>query len=235
VNTGDSVGLDLVQTSTVTLGVRSAAMAAWDVVSLGRQIQDRPWLTGERGRRTWCEIRSLCAYAVEVWSRRRRTPMDVRKMVALWVPIVKGLATAHSKEELDHCEFELDRCLAPLLTAPVRQIREFYVALVQALKTDPAVPFFVWSAFDAWHEVILKRAPDEDVVRLKKALAGEIAALVEEDVRPDIGSAIRGALQWRPAQQLEQVRDALKGGAKPKLVGRESCLFLQVGEAQVML
>jgi hypothetical protein len=224
------------------MGVRTAALGLWDVIQFGRQLQEKPWRLGEdcKGKRSWLSLRSMVAYASAYPSRRKRVPMKIDEMLALWVPIVKGLATSHGKDELDRCEFEIDRCLAPLLTAPVREIRDFYSQLVAALESDPTVPFFVWSAFKAWHEVILKTAPDEEVVKLKKDLAGEIAAMVEEAVRPDIGAAIRGALQWRAPEALEKVRDAVKAGAKPRLRGRESCLFLcvpdgQGGEATVML
>jgi hypothetical protein len=161
--------------------------------------------------------------------------MDVPKMVEAWVPIIRGLGAAHNKEELDRCEFEMERHMTPLLAAPVKQLREFYAGLVEALKADPQVPFFVWSMFDAYHQVIVKKASDAEVLELKKDLAQEIADLVEADVRPDIRKAIAAALQWRAPEQLEQIRDAVKGGAKPKLTGRESCLFLEAGDALVML
>lgn len=45
--------------------------------------------------------------------------------------------------------------------------------------------------------MVLKDAKDGEVKTLKTKLAREIADLVEKDVRPDIGKAIAGALQWR--------------------------------------
>jgi len=225
-------------------GVREAVICFWDVVNLGREMSLRSWADGEpkvRGQLSRVfEVRSWVAYGCERPSTRRRTPMDVDAMVQRWVPIIRGLSTAHSKDELDRCEFEMETDLGPLLAAPVKQLREFYSSLVSVLKGDPKIPLFVWSAFDAWHEVIVKKAPDGAVLELKKELAQEVADLVEADVRPDIGKAIAGALQWRSPEQLTTVRDAVRRGAKPRLVGKESCLFLVVpdgqgGESQVML
>lgn len=156
-------------------------------------------------------------------------------MVVNWVPIVRSLSVAHSKEEFDRAEFEAETHLAPILTAPVAQLREFYARLCDALRADEAIPFFVVASFDAWHEVILKRAPDEDVKELKTALAAEVAELVEQDILPDLRAALTGALQWRSPDKLKKIKAAVQSGAKPSLRGRESCLFLFAGEECVML
>ena len=149
-------------------------------------------------------------------------------LVQAWIPIIRGLSTAHDKASVDRCEFEMETHLRPLLTAPVKQIRAFYADLVAALKADSTIPFFVWAMFQSWGDVILKRAGDDAVKELKIELAREIAELVEKDVAPDVPKAIAAALQWRGTETLTKVRDAVKNGAKPRLVGRESCLFLQV-------
>jgi hypothetical protein len=209
-------------------GVRDAVMSIWSTVQVAvalhktspRDEKPRMW--------TYLTLRSWVRYGTEVWPRKRRTPMDVEKLVVAWVPIVRGLSTAHSKDEIDRCEFEAETHLAPLLTAPVKQLREFYAQLCTALRTDPTIPMFVWTAFDAWHEAVVKIAPDEHVRELKVALATEVAELVEKDVMPDIKEALIGALKWRGAEALTEVRDAVKSGAKPRVRGRESCLFLQV-------
>jgi hypothetical protein len=64
-------------------------------------------------------------------------------------------------------------------------------------------------------------------------LAQEIASLVEQDVKDQLPDALIRALQWRPPEQLEQVKQAViesqARGERPRLRGRESCLFLEVG------
>jgi len=161
--------------------------------------------------------------------------MDIDAVVAKWIPIIRGLAVAHSKDEIDRCEFEAEEHLLPLLAAPVRQLREFYSRLCDALREDPSIPFFVSASFDAWHEVILKKAPDEAVKKLKMALASEVADLVEEAIKPDLREALIGALKWRCPEDLENIKKTVKSGATPRLKGRESCLFLVAGDACVML
>lgn len=183
------------------------------------------------------DLRMWLMYAVEHPSRGRghkgwRKPTMTTNaraaLVAAWVPIIRGLSTAHGKATVDRCEFDMETHLRPLLVTKVADIRAFYAALVTALKADATIPFFVWALFESWGDVILKRAADEDVRALKKELAAEIVDLVEADVAPDVPKAIAAALQWRSAEQLIKVRDAVKSGAKPRLVGKESCLFLEV-------
>jgi len=209
-------------------GVRDAVMSIWGTVNMALALQDSSLRDSRNGRWTYKTLRSWVRYGTEVWSRKRKIPMDIEKLVVARVPIVRGLSTAHSKDEIDRCEFEAETHLAPLLTAPVKQLREFYAQLCTALRTDPTIPMFVWTAFDAWHEAVVKVAPDEHVRELKTALATEVAELVEKDVMPDIKEALIGALKWRGAEALTEVRDAVKSGAKPRVRGRESCLFLQV-------
>ena len=201
----------------------------WSLVALAR------WATLHTERSKLDKFRSYLMYASEHPARSKRTPMDIPTQVARWVPIIKGLSTAHEKADVDRCEFELDDHLTPLLTAPVAQLREFYAALCDALEADRDIPFFVHRTFRTWGEVILKRAPDGEIRELKKGLAAEIADMVEDDIRPDISKAIAGALQWRSPEALERTRSALRKGAKPHVVGRESCLFLEVDGLLVML
>ena len=128
----------------------------------------------------------------------------------------------------------------PLISAPVKQLRAFYAALVDALKADQTIPMFVWTTFESWGEAILKKAPDGEVVELKKNIATRVADMVEKDVHADLKEALVGALQWRSPAQLEKIESGLKSGATPRLRGKESCLFLVVPcpdgtEATVML
>lgn len=85
------------------------------------------------------------------------------------------------------------------------------------------MPFFVWSMFSAFGEAVIEGAADDEaIIRLKKKLAGEIAEMVEKDVRPDLQKALAGALMWRPKESLEEIKEDLKAGAKPHVKGRQS-------------
>jgi len=157
--------------------------------------------------------------------------MDIDALVVRWVPIIRGLCVGHDKAEIDRCEFESQELLAPLLACRVKQLREFFDKLCTALRSDPSIPLFVHTMFDAYNAGVVQKAADQDIKQLKTALAGEIADLVEEQVRPDLKQALIGALQWRGERELTEVRDAVKNGAKPRVRGRESCLFLEVPDA----
>lgn len=159
--------------------------------------------------------------------------MNVDGLVEKWADVLTGLATAHDKDEADKYEAAIEDCLTPILAAPIKQLREFYPKLLKALKANPKVPFLVWRGYEVWVEKIVSKAPDEDFVLLKTDLAKEITALVEQDVKDQIPDALFRALMWRGADTLQEVKTAVietkAQGHKPRLRGRESCLFLEVG------
>jgi hypothetical protein len=170
---------------------------------------------------------------------KRRTPMDVDGLVKKWVDAIVGMCLAHDKDKYDAEDAKADELLGPLLAAPVAQVREFYPKLLEAMKADERVPMLVWMGYEVWGEAAVKDAPDEGIKRLKNKLAQDIADLVEEPIRDQIPGAIKRALRWRDPGTLKAVKEKLESGAKPRLRGRESCLFLEAGrgkkKVQVML
>ncbi len=166
------------------------------------------------------------------YNRKPRVPMDVEALADRWIEAVVGMCLAHDKDAYDAHDARADELLGPLLAAPVRQVREFYARLLEKMHADTRVPMLVWMGFEAWGEVMVKNAPDEGVKRLKNKLAGEIADLVEEDIRDQIPQAVRRALRWRDPEVLQEVKERVEAGAKPRLRGRESCLFLEVGRGK---
>jgi hypothetical protein len=63
-----------------------------------------------------------------------------------------------------------------------------------------------------------------------------VADAVEKNLdRGQLVEAIAGALQWRSGERLEAVKQRLDAGEKPRIRGRESCLFLEAGEEVVVL
>ena len=168
------------------------------------------------------------------WAERRgRKPMNVDALVEEWATVVTGMAVAHDKDESDRYEAAIEKCLVPILSAPIKQVREFYPKLLAKLKSNPQVPFLVWRSYEIWVDQVLSKAPDEGIKALKTELAREIAEMVEQDVKDQIPEALIRALQWRNAETLVEVKDAVvkeKASGRPvRLRGRESCLFLEVG------
>lgn len=161
--------------------------------------------------------------------KKVRRVMDVEKLADQWIEAVVGMCICHSKDEYDAHDAKADDLLGPIMTAPVKQVREFYHLLLEKMKADKRVPMLIWMGFEAWGEVKVKDAPDEGVKRLKNKLAKEIADLVEEPIRDQIPGAIARALRWRDEETLKDVKEAVKRGVKPKLRGKQSCLFLEGG------
>lgn len=179
------------------------------------------------------ELGCFCWYGVkEARGGKRKAPVNVDEMVKKWKPVVVGLATAHDKDEADRLEASVEELLTPLLAAPVRQIREFAVALLLALRTDKTVPYLVWKAYEIWVEMIDK-APDGDVKELKQDLARQIVDMVEQDAKDQLPDAMVRALMWRSPEKLEEVKAVVEeekaAGRRVRLKGRESCLFLEAG------
>lgn len=161
--------------------------------------------------------------------------MKVDEQVGRWIDVIVRLGTAHTAAEADAAEFDLDEIMEPVLAAPVSQLRAFYSKLVEGMKEHPGVPYIIWRSFEQWRDSILEQAPDQEVMKLQNELAESIAAGVEQEVQPDIVDALTNALKWRPAADLEKVKRNLDEGEKPRVRGRQSCLFLEVGDARVML
>lgn len=174
------------------------------------------------------DMEILTYYACEVTSGRRKIPVDVQKLIADWKAVIVTLCTAHDKDAIDAAEFKMDELLKPMLTAPVAQIREFYAGLLKALSDDKTVPFFIWSLFKGWGEMVLEKVDEKSPPkRLKKKLAEEVAEMaLTKQTRKDMVDALVGALMWRSPQALKEIKADIESGATPRVRGRESCIFL---------
>jgi len=162
--------------------------------------------------------------------------MDVQKMVEQWLPLIKQLATAHDVDDRDAASSQLDEYLMPIIAAPVAQIREFYRELVQRMKADEAVPWAVWRLFEFWGENVLDKIEKEEVIGLKTEIAKRIAENSFSQIpKEDWIASMIGALQWRDPERLKEIEMKLEAGHKPRVRGKESCLFLEVDNSQVML
>jgi len=183
------------------------------------------------GPNTFRGILALIWYGVTYQGRggKRRIPVDVKKMIDDWTKWIVVYSTAHDKKDIDETEFRIDELLTPLLTAPIKQLREFWNGLVKAVESEQRIPYTVVAMFKAYNTIEIKEATNDDrIKRLKVKLAGEIAEMVEqsETIQIDLEKALIGALKWRSPENLEEIKNDLEAGAKPRLQGRQSCLFL---------
>jgi hypothetical protein len=160
---------------------------------------------------------------------KRMEPTALEAFVASWKEAIITLAVAHSPEERTRADERSEDLLRPLFTLPIAQVREWARSLAKALREDARTPFLVWSSFERVVEPMIRVGPDKRPLELRHELAADVAAMAAEQVqRADWIKAIAGALQWRDAGTLTAVKTALESGAKPKLRGRESCLFLEL-------
>lgn len=214
------------------IGVRRLSFTLYD---LGRNALDWRQCKTLKSKLMWLWYASQHPSRGRGKNRKGKPSINIQDMVKQWTEMVFHLTLSHDKKTIDEWEFKLNELMLPLLKCPVKELRAFYSQLILALKNDARIPFFVWRLFEVWGDTMLKDAPDEAVIVLKKEMAGRIAALVEPDVSPQLGEAIANALQWRDPSTLKKIEKGLKKGCKAKLVGKESCLFLQVDDEIVML
>lgn len=220
--------------------LRDAVIGLWESGQWAHWLQ----FPGFKGpARMASDLGTLIRYGFQcgrMCGNRKMKKMNVQELSDKWVSVLVGMCTAHTKDDFDAHDAKADELMGPILTAPIAQVREFYNLLRQKMKDNPGIPMIVWIGFDAWGESTVKHAQDDkSVKRLKTRLAREIADLVEMQVQDQIPEAIARALRWRDPKTLKEVKQKLKAGAKPKIVGRQSCLFLEIGEGpgktQVML
>lgn len=190
------------------------------------------WSPGKPARLSQLATLLYQADRMKMMGRSKRTPMDINALVKTWVEVIVGLSTAHDHAARTEADERQDDILGPILAAPIKQVREFARALATALEADGRVPFMVWSSFKRAILPVVMKGPDGEIIELKVRLAREIAEMVEKDIpAEDWVEAIAGALQWRSPETLEKVKAAVATGAKPRVRGRESCLFLDLDVA----
>jgi type III secretion system FlhB-like substrate exporter len=205
--------------------IRTAILASWELGFFMHRLKGPEKKAKELG--------TLCRYAISLKrSSRKAIPMNVDDVAKKWVAAIVQMCTSHDKDDYDAADNQSDELMGPILTAPIKQIREFYDKVRTMLKEDKRIPFVVWIGFEAWGEAIIKDAPDEDIKKLKNKLAKEISDLVEMDIKEQLPEAIKRALRWRDPEQLEQIKEELEKGKKPRLQGKESCLFLVIGKGK---
>ena len=114
-------------------GVRDAVLRIYTILEMANTIP--------KPQSKFREMLILVWYCcTQISSRKRRSLMDIPAMVQGWISVVVATSTGHDKETVDHAEFAIEELMAPLLTAPVKQLRVFWQQLEQALKADPPRP-----------------------------------------------------------------------------------------------
>ena len=176
-----------------------------------------------------------------IWSRTKRSPMTKTEMSALvdqWHAGIRAAALAHDRESFDRAEWKSEDLMRQLFDAPIRQVREFYRLLVERLKADPSIPFWLWSTYEIHATAVKHAAKPEDRpgVRLRDDIAQQIAQAVAPMLLDQLPEALANSLRWRGDESLQRVKKAVDSGEHvPRLKGKESCLFLEVGDEVVMI
>lgn len=164
---------------------------------------------------------------------RKRVPINVEDEAQKWLSYVVTCLTAHSKEDWDRADYVADELYGVILAAPIVEIRAFTARLSELLEADERVPFYVWRGFKVVNENLLQKLADKGAIELKTQLARKVAELAERALDPEEWTAAMvGALQWRSEEDLAKVLAQLERGVQPRVRGRESCLFLIVGEGE---
>ena len=97
------------------------------------------------------------------------------------------------------------------------------------------MPYFIWKTVEHWKEQAVGVSQGMESKMLPAELAGELANVLEPVLSPQLRQALTDSLKWKSSEVLEKIGAAVEAGEKPKLRGRESCLFLEVGGSKTML
>lgn len=73
--------------------------------------------------------------------------------------------------------------------------------------------------------------PEEE----RRAVAKEIAKIVEPQVLEYVGQMLEDGLTRKPIETLEKIKDAAEKGVKPKLESKPGCVHLEVGSEITVL
>ena len=169
-------------------------------------------------------------------SRKRRKSMEnLSEFARQWKDVLVKLSISHTREGIDQADYRTDDLFTGLYAMPVKQVREFYDLLLTELKSDESVPYFIWKTVEHWKEQAVGTSQDVEAKMLQAELAGELATVLEPILSPQLKEALADSLKWKSAETLTKARSAVDAGEKPKLKGRESCLFLEVTGMEIML
>jgi hypothetical protein len=227
-------GLGMLAEEYQRIGSRTLLLQSYEIPKTLYEAEGQPQILPGSAAQRIRDLGAIVAYGD--WNshtgRRKRPAMNIDELVKKWHTTIVGLAMAHDKDGVDRYEAAVEECLTPILTAPIKQVREFGPKLLKSLKADKAVPYLVWRGYEVWIDQ-MKDAPDEDIKTLKQELAADIVKMVEDDAKMQLPDAMIHALMWRSPETLEKVKEVVaeekEAGRKVRLKGRESCLFLEAG------
>jgi hypothetical protein len=229
-----TTALDKLAYEAQRVGIRSMVLSSYEIPRIFYSAEGLatilPGSAAQRTRDLGCMVYYSDRHSHT--GRKKRPLVNIEDLVEKWRVTIVGLAMAHDKDGVDRYEAAVEECLTPILTAPVKQIREFGPKLLEALKADKSVPYLIWRAYEVWIDQ-MKDAPDEDIKTLKKELATDIVSMVEDDAKAQLPDAMIRALMWRSPATLQEVKEVVEtekaAGRGVRIKGRESCLFLEAG------
>jgi hypothetical protein len=178
---------------------------------------------------------SLMYETIHPSRKRRQKVEDMDKFAEQWKEVLLAFATAHTREQLDAADYRTEDLFKGILNMPVGQVREFFNLLLEKLKADDRVPYYLWFSLEKWKEKAVGVAEDVEAKVLQAELAGELAGLLEPALSGQLRQALQESLKWKSADVLARIKAAVESGQEVRMTGRESCLFLEFGGEKVML
>jgi hypothetical protein len=175
-------------------------------------------------------------YRKKIWGRTRRiTVEDIEQFAELWKNTLLRLNLSHTREAIDEADYKIDELFQQFFLMPLKQVREFHTALLQILKDDEKVPFYLWKTVESWGLQPMSEAQEVEGWLLQTQMAKSLAEVLEPKLSPQLKEALINSLKWRGAETLETIKQAISKGHEPKLKGKESCLFLEIDGKEIML
>ena len=178
---------------------------------------------------------SLMYETIHPVRKRRQKVENLDKFAEQWKEVLLAFATAHTRKQLDEADYKTEDLFKGILAMPVEQVREFFSLLLEKLKADDGVPYYLWFSLEKWKEKAVGVAQDVEAKVLQAELAGELAGMLEPGLSGQLRQALQESLKWKSPDVLARIKAVVESGQEVRMTGRESCLFLEFAGEKMML
>lgn len=152
--------------------------------------------------------------------------------------------SARTKEEFEKADYDTQVITEKAVGLTPEENERVWIWTMEKLETNPNVSYWMIREIKKHFEqgkvlanlLGIQKEPSYPDEKLRKQLAKEIVEEIRPQLEKDIAKAVEDSLVWRKTKMLKKLKKAVKEERKPvKVTGRESCIFLEVGNEVIML
>lgn len=170
--------------------------------------------------------------------KRHMTEEELRQLARDYLVFALRFAQVKTKEEYDALDYRGQDFLEKMMKM-TKKNRERHMSILEEMaEQDPDCPYYLKEQIKQ-RRMLYRLFPKEPLgvtigLDERKQLAQEVAAMIEPQLKESVVKAVADALAWREKPVLEKLKAKVTKEAVT-LKGRESCIFLEVGQEELML